>query len=74
MPKTQVSLRHLQHPYPENTSSLVDDNLTKKFKLLCAKLSPSLKYIKVRTALGLLICFYGFIFLALLGAGPNGNF
>ena len=33
-------------------------NSKRKFKLLCAKLSSSLKYIK---ALRLLICFYGFI-------------
>ena len=36
-------------------------NYKRKFKLQCAKLSSSLKYIKVRTALQLLICFYGFI-------------
>ena len=32
-------------------------NSRRKFKLLCAKLSSCLKYIKVRTALRLLICF-----------------
>ena len=36
-------------------------NSKRKFKLLCAKHSYSLKYINVRTALRLLICFYGFI-------------
>ena len=36
-------------------------NSKRKFKLLCAELSSSLKYIKVRTTLRLLICFYGFI-------------
>ena len=34
-------------------------NFKIKSKLLCAKLSSGLKYIKVRTALSLFICFYG---------------
>ena len=38
MLKTQVSLRHLQHPYPENTSSLVDDNLTTSWEITIKKL------------------------------------
>ena len=36
-------------------------NSQRKFKLLCIKLSSSLKYINVQRALRLLICFYGFI-------------
>ena len=36
-------------------------NSPKTFKVLCAKLSSSLKYIKVQMALHLLICLYGFI-------------
>ena len=46
-------------------------NSKRKFKLLCAKLSSSLKYIKVRTALSAYL-FLWFYFVALSGAGLNG--
>ena len=47
-------------------------NSKRKFKLLCHKLSSSLKYIKVRTALRVFNLVLWFPFLFLLETGPNG--